>query len=886
MNDLDIAQRLQQALGDDQIQLQVKQQDRRIMIMINRTAEAELDCDLLVDWFSAAVATIPGAHFQYLTLYSRILGEQKPDWQQQIPLQTVTATIVAPPPPPQDASVTVVTPLPSPQDASVSPATLVAPTPLPVVPKVDLDLADQSITTPIDPEEVDLSEYCFITNKLLVRTSLPAPKREVAQIVKFFHDLDTDRKREVLGLLNRFFKAPDHTALDQLAPDLHQWFQSMQDLNEQRFKDLTIWMSRYCANPSKTLNEIAEALPVEKPATVQGSQSSGAGRMAQTRTAQTMVASSGVSGDQEPSTGGEPAKEWMGAGRSTRVGVPLQIASFAGNLAMASGVTLMLLLGMILVLMLAMIAELSGQFNFLYLGISIGITILFSLIVFFLSPIIMDVIQAWLYSTHWVSLSQIERHSPESAAVIRRVCEKHNIPEPRLGIIYDQNPTAFTYGSLPSTARIVVSEGLFTYLNDDEAATVYAHELGHIVHWDFAIMTLASTLVQICYLIYAYLDDKQNEGGELAKRLGSLTIVAYVFYVVGTYLVLYLSRVREYFADHFAAEITGNPNGLSRALVKIAYGIVSAEENQPAQTSGGKRRPNRLLEGTRSLGIYDGKAAPSTATAYRVAAEPAQVGKVFLWDLFNPWAWWMELSSTHPLTGKRVRALSTYAEQLGIGAEFEMGKVAALGNSLNRKRLYQGFALDIILMNAPFIGVILGVIVGSTAALNMDGIQALTIPLGSVLLFYSIGRLIKTMVMFPNFKQAPATTVLNVMSDPYASPLRGVPIKLQGEVIGRGDAGSWFGSDLKLQDPTGLIFLHYASRFGSIGNFFFGATKVMKLLGRKSTAVGWFRRGVAPWVDLVELTPVGGEPVQSYHAFWQSILGVVGVIIGIGLLIY
>jgi Zn-dependent protease with chaperone function len=43
---------------------------------------------------------------------------------------------------------------------------------------------------------------------------------------------------------------------------------------------------------------------------------------------------------------------------------------------------------------------------------------------------------------------------------------------------------------LPDTARLVVSKGLFTYLDDDEAATVYAHELGHIVHWDFALMTL------------------------------------------------------------------------------------------------------------------------------------------------------------------------------------------------------------------------------------------------------------------------------------------------------------------------------------------------------------------------------------------------------------
>ena len=94
-------------------------------------------------------------------------------------------------------------------------------------------------------------------------------------------------------------------------------------------------------------------------------------------------------------------------------------------------------------------------------------------------------------------------------------------------------------------------------------------------------------------------------------------------------------------------------NALSRALVKIAYGIVEEGSRQ--------EEPSTLLEGTRALGIYDAKAATSTGTAYDcIASSPEKIGRVFLWDMFNPWGWWMELNSTHPLTGKRVRALSTY----------------------------------------------------------------------------------------------------------------------------------------------------------------------------------------------------------------------------------
>ncbi|MCC5644238.1 M48 family metalloprotease [Nostoc sp. CHAB 5824] len=78
-------------------------------------------------------------------------------------------------------------------------------------------------------------------------------------------------------------------------------------------------------------------------------------------------------------------------------------------------------------------------------------------------------------------VSRVETLSPETAKIIRQVCQQKNLKTPRLGIINDQNPTAFTYGSLPNSARLVVSQGLFTYLDDDEIA-VYAHELGHIVH--------------------------------------------------------------------------------------------------------------------------------------------------------------------------------------------------------------------------------------------------------------------------------------------------------------------------------------------------------------------------------------------------------------------
>ena len=560
------------------------------------------------------------------------------------------------------------------------------------------------------------------------------------------------------------------------------------------------------------------------------------------------------------------------AERAAQICASLTTSKIAGNLALASSVTIALLVGIVFSLVTAVIFIVNSPNPILGFGVAVLVTLVVNAIIFFVSPWIMDLTQGWLYHTRWVKIEDIARLSPESARTIQRICSLKKITQPRLGIIDDNNPTAFTYGALPDSARLVVSAGLFKYLDDDEAATVYAHEMGHIVNWDFAVMTVASTLVQINYLLYVTIreigrkvnDDRAESAAAIAA------FIAYAFYIVGTYLVLYLSRTREYFADHFAAEQTGNPNALSRALVKIAYGIVQETEQS--------KEPSRLMQGTRALGIYDAKAATTTGTAYQISSSPEKIGRLFLWDLFNPWAWWVELNSTHPLTGKRVRALSNYAEQLGLAMEFDMGHVVAEGKRLDKKRLYATFYQDILLYGAEFIAIVIGLVIGTFLfGRGLSGIRAfVAIPLqllGSVMIF-------KRSVMYPSSKNAPASDVITLMSDPYASPLRGQPVQLEGTLIGRGDAGYVFGSDLKLQDKSGMMYLLYASRWGPLGNFFFGMKRVQGLIGMETNAKGWFRRGVASWMDLELLSTTTGNKVSSHPAFWGLLWSIIFFAVG------
>ena len=135
--------------------------------------------------------------------------------------------------------------------------------------------------------------------------------------------------------------------------------------------------------------------------------------------------------------------------------------------------------------------------------------------------------------------------------VVRRAIEKHarasGIPVPRVGEIEDGNPNAFTFGHYPGNARVVYTTGLLEICDDDEVEAVLAHEVGHIAHWDFVVMTVAVAAVMALYYTYVVMrqagTSRRRGGGALVVALG-----AFVAYVIAEYLALFLSRLREYYA--------------------------------------------------------------------------------------------------------------------------------------------------------------------------------------------------------------------------------------------------------------------------------------------------------------------------------------------------
>jgi Zn-dependent protease with chaperone function len=181
------------------------------------------------------------------------------------------------------------------------------------------------------------------------------------------------------------------------------------------------------------------------------------------------------------------------------------------------------------------------------------------------------------------------------------VADEYRFAAPRIAFIPDRNPTAFTYGLLRSNARIVVTQGIFEFLSEDEQRAVVAHELGHILNRDFMLMTMAGMLVQILYQVYAALMRSSGGSSDKKGKGAIIGLAALLCYYIGIYLLLYLSRTREYLADAFSASRV-EPRHLATALIKIAYGIVAVEDTEATQS---------LLRSTRHLGVIGRPRTPA-----------------------------------------------------------------------------------------------------------------------------------------------------------------------------------------------------------------------------------------------------------------------------------
>jgi Zn-dependent protease with chaperone function len=549
------------------------------------------------------------------------------------------------------------------------------------------------------------------------------------------------------------------------------------------------------------------------------------------------------------------------------------------NLFLRSVCTLALLYGILGAVLITMV-----QFDLLSSTVAVIAGCAIILLQFALGPFIMDLMLSWLYRMRWVQPDQLPEHLED---FVRRVCDEHGMRFPSFGIIDDGAPQAFTYGHHPSNARVVISRGTMKLLAPAELEAVVAHELGHARNWDMALMTLANLVPLLLFWIYdisirvTSRDDKNGSYG------WAVAIGAYVLYLISEYIVLWFSRTREYYADRFAGRVTGNPNALASALVKIAYGLAAQEQKQHAAAAKSKEKQEEQSTAFTAggaigaLNIFDRKSAITTVMTASATGE-ARSGEVdrervksaMQWDLWNPWASWYELNSTHPLVAKRLLHLS---DQASAGGD----EPYIIFDRAKPESYWDDFFVDLCVLALPWLGLLagLGLLLGLGLGAGTWFFSLIALAFGLM----GAGAFIKNWFSYRG-KIFEHRTVATLMGQVKVSPVRPIPCTLQGKIIGKGVPGLIWSEDFVIQDPTGILFLDYRQPL-ALWDWLFGLLRAGRYQGKEVRVTGWFRRAPMPYLEIYRMEVIdGSEPSRTCYTYWMTMIGCAAMaVLGVGI---
>jgi Zn-dependent protease with chaperone function len=463
---------------------------------------------------------------------------------------------------------------------------------------------------------------------------------------------------------------------------------------------------------------------------------------------------------------------------------------------------------------------------------------------------------------------------PVGAMVQRRAGEAR-IPLPQLGIVEDDAPNAYTFGRSPKSARLYVTRGLLDRLDERELDAVVTHEIGHIKHWDFVVMTIVALVPLILYWLYIV------ARGSGRREAAPVMIGAYAGYLVSQLTVLAVSRAREYAADRYSCACTADGDALASALVKIAYGIGTAQSRyrdellltegrskEARRARSNVERRERRVQSMRVMGIFEPRAAEAMAASLSSGADPDHVLGGMRWESLNPWGRVLEKVSTHPLVVHRIASL----ERSGLpGAPQEWSVLRRLASidTGDRSLARRSFAKDVVVALAPWL-----------VFIPVTGYGLFTqnrLTTGMALCAAGALFLLKQALVYRR-PFMPVDRVADLLHRVDASPISGIPVSIRGRVIGRGMPGYALSPDIVIQDESGFLPLLYLQPV-PFASFFFALTKVRELLGAEVVATGWYRRMPGPVIELNRLDSERGIGTRVYWSTlrWICSFGVLAV---------
>jgi heat shock protein HtpX len=266
-----------------------------------------------------------------------------------------------------------------------------------------------------------------------------------------------------------------------------------------------------------------------------------------------------------------------------------------------------------------LLALVGAAFNFLLNGGTVGIVIVAVIV------IVSSTLSYFNSDKAALAISHAKPADPHEYArlynLVEGLCIASGLPKPRLYVIEDQAPNAFSTGRNPKHAAVAVTTGLLEKMNRVELEAVLAHELSHIRNYDILVMTLTVTMVGMIALLSDFFlrfmffgggrggRNDNNQNNPLGIIFMIFGFVLLIFAPIIAYIMQFaVSRKREYLADASGVQLTRYPPGLISALEKLkgdntvihsaskATAHLWIEEPLDKETRKGQHRLNHLFD--------------------------------------------------------------------------------------------------------------------------------------------------------------------------------------------------------------------------------------------------------------------------------------------------